>query len=44
MTKEWGTQEQVLDELTEGYIEYKEGFGGSINDYLEWYAELPCYH
>ncbi|QAT65248.1 hypothetical protein EQZ20_10150 [Bacillus glycinifermentans] len=44
LSKEWGSQEQVLDELAEGYIEYQQQYGGSINDYLEWYAELPCYH
>ncbi|WP_263315931.1 hypothetical protein [Bacillus swezeyi] len=44
MDKEWGNQEQILDELTEGYIEYKERYGGSINDYLEGCTELPCYH
>ncbi|WP_190323027.1 hypothetical protein [Bacillus swezeyi] len=35
LAKKWGSQEQVLEELTEGYIEYKKEYSGSIKDYLE---------
>ncbi|TWK86645.1 hypothetical protein CHCC20333_3504 [Bacillus paralicheniformis] len=44
MVKEWGMQEQVLDELTEGYFEFKKEHHGNINEYISWRIELPYYH
>ncbi|TWL68784.1 hypothetical protein CHCC14598_0041 [Bacillus licheniformis] len=44
MVKEWGMQEQVLDELAEGYFEFKKEHYGSINEYITWCVEPPYYH
>ncbi|WP_195536342.1 hypothetical protein [Bacillus paralicheniformis] len=44
MVKEWGMQEQVLDELAEGYFEFKKEHHGNINEYISWRIELPYYH
>ena len=44
MVKEWGMQEQVLDELTEEYFEFKKEHCGSINEYITWCVETPYYH
>ncbi|MEC1501306.1 hypothetical protein P9D55_00250 [Bacillus sonorensis] len=40
IVKEWGSQEQVLDKLTEGYFEYKKEYRGNINEYIAWRVEL----
>ena len=44
MVKEWGMQEQVLDELTEGYFKFKKEHHGNINEYITWCVEPPYYH
>ncbi|AMR10771.1 hypothetical protein AB684_11465 [Bacillus licheniformis] len=32
MVKEWGNQEQVLDELTEGYFEFKRDIAATLTN------------
>ncbi|MDE1398272.1 hypothetical protein MHH84_11045 [Bacillus sp. FSL K6-1109] len=44
MVKEWGNQEQVLDELTEGYFKFKKEHHGNINEYISWRVEPPYFH
>ncbi|WP_143261012.1 hypothetical protein [Bacillus paralicheniformis] len=44
MVKEWGNQEQVLDELTEGYFEFKKEHHGNINEYISWRVKPPYFH
>ncbi|MCY7947951.1 hypothetical protein P8891_05690 [Bacillus atrophaeus] len=34
--QEFSRQEQVLDELTEGYLRRKKFFNGNVKNYLEW--------
>ena len=44
MVKEWGMQEQVLDELTEGYFKFKKEHHGNINEYISWRVEPPYFN
>ncbi|KAA6452671.1 hypothetical protein [Bacillus swezeyi] len=44
IAKEWGNQEQVLDELTEGYFEFEKEHHGNINVYISWRVEPPYFH
>ncbi|MED3440212.1 hypothetical protein P4393_12175 [Bacillus subtilis] len=40
--QEYSRQEQVLDELTEGYLRRKKFFNDNVKNYLEWQLGINC--